>query len=154
MWLSVVDTQPAPPIHDDRPPTLQERVRFVKRLAAPGFQKPRDHQRRALASFLAMHQHLMPKFELVVDQLSRLVERRDTFRQERHMNGLRRFALRHVGQHADYSPAKLLRILQIADEQPRNYLALLPALRHQNVQLDGRTDITSTSRHEPLATAY
>src|SRR5580700_9107778 len=154
MWLSVVDTQPAPPIHDDRPPAPQQRVCFVERLAALGFQKPRDYQRRPLASFLAMDQHLMPEFELVVDQIRRLVERRDTFCQERHVNSLRRFALRHVGQHVDYGPAEPLRILQIAHEQPRNYLALLPALRHQTVQLDGRTDITSTSRHEPPATAY
>src|ERR1700731_690507 len=154
MWLSVVDTQPAPPIHDHRTTALQQRVGFVERLAAPGLQKPGDDQRRALTSFLAMHQYLMPHLELVVDQLRRLVERRDTFRKERHVNRLRWFALRQVGQHVNNRAAKLLSVLQIADEQPRNYLALLPARRHWNVQLDGRTDIASTSRHEPPTTAY
>src|SRR5579862_96740 len=154
MWLSVMDTQPAPPIDDYRPPALQQRVRFVQRLATLGLQKPRDHQRRALASFLAMHQHLMPQFELVIDQLRGFVERHNALGKEWHVNSLRRLALRHIRQHADNCSAKLLRVLQIADEQPRNYFALLPARRHQTVQLDGRTDITSTSPHEPPTTAY
>src|SRR6266436_3431372 len=154
MWLSIVDTQPAPPIDDNRPPALQQRVRLVKRHPTPGLQKPRHHQRRALASFLAMHQHAMPLFELVVDQCRSLFERHDSLRQERHVNSLRRLALRHIRQHADNRPAKTLRVLQIPDEQPRNYLALLPARRHWTVQLDGPTDIASTSRHEPPTTAY
>src|SRR5260221_8679897 len=35
MWLSVVDTQPSPPTHDNRPPTPQPRVCFVERCSSP-----------------------------------------------------------------------------------------------------------------------
>src|ERR1700730_17081445 len=101
-----------------------------------------------------MHQHAMPLRQLLVDQRRRLVERRDALRKERHLDRVRRFALRHIGQHADNRPVETLRVLQIADEQSRNYLALLPARRHLSVQLDGPTDIASTSRHEPPTTAY
>src|SRR5277367_764008 len=132
-----MDTQPAPPIHDDRPRALEHRIGFVERLAALRFQKPGHHQRRALASFLAMHQHAIPPREFVIDQRRRLVKRHDALCQERHLDRLRRLALRHVGQHADNGAVEFLRVLQIADEQARNYLALLPTRRHTRCSLTG-----------------
>src|SRR5208282_978034 len=130
MWLSIVDTQPAPAVFDDRPPALQQRVRFVKRLAAPCFQEPCHDQRRALASLLAMDQHAMPQREFFLYQRRRLVERRDPLCKERHVDRLRRFAVRNVGEHGDNRPLELERVLKIADEQARNYLALLPTRGH------------------------
>src|SRR5260370_35574619 len=102
MWLSIVDTQPAAPIFDDRPLALQERVRFVERLAALRFQKPRHHQRRALASFLAMDQHAPSQREFFIDQRGSLVERSDAFGKERHVHTMRRLALWHGGDDSCY----------------------------------------------------
>src|SRR5580658_11159145 len=101
-----------------------------------------------------MHQHSMSIRELGFDQRCRPVERHDTLRQERHVNSLRRFALRQVGQHSDNRAVELLRVLQIADEQTVNNLALLPTRRHVTVQLDGLADIASTSGDESATTAY
>ena len=56
-YLAIVDPEPAAAIFDHRAAALEERVRRVHRHRAPSREKPRDHQRRALASFLAMHQH-------------------------------------------------------------------------------------------------
>jgi len=141
MWLSVMDTKPAPPIRDHRPPALENCVSFVNRLAAPGLEKPRHHQRRALASFLAMHQQAMPQRELFVDQRRRLVQRHYSLRKERHVNRLRRSPSGKSGSTLIIVPSNFCAFLQIADE-PTPKLSRSPANSpHSIAQLDGPTDI-------------
>src|SRR5467141_2732816 len=55
--LAVVYTKPEPAIPYNRTATDKYSVSLLQRHPAPRFEKPRDHQRCAFTTLLAMYQH-------------------------------------------------------------------------------------------------